>query len=194
MKRFLSVAIVTGLLNCQQAVGQDWADTDPIDEIAAYMDLATGHLGKKVTGEPTQTTQKTVITKLDELIEKLEKECEACRGSGASGANPTRPLADSKIIGGPGGSGDLHAARSEGDDWGRLPPHERDRILQSLTEGFPPHYQRILERYYRRLAEEAPDDESDDSGSRTRSAPRPGTNPAPKPAETSGTTAAEAQK
>ena len=52
--------------------------------------------------------------------------------------------------------GDLLAARKEGKDWGELPPHERDRILQSMTEGFPPHYQRILERYYKRLAQETP--------------------------------------
>ena len=25
-----------------------------------------------------------------------------------------------------------------------------------MTEGFPPHYQRILERYYKRLAQETP--------------------------------------
>jgi hypothetical protein len=74
-------------------------------------------------------------------------------------------LADSVIIGGPGGSGDLHSARDQGDQWGQLPPHQRDRILQSLTEGFPAHYQRILERYYRRLAEEAPD--SDEDGGQT---------------------------
>lgn len=60
------------------------------------------------------------------------------------------------VIGGPGGIGDLHAPRDAEKKWGELPPQERDRILQSMTEGFPAHYQRILERYYRRLAEEKP--------------------------------------
>jgi len=52
--------------------------------------------------------------------------------------------------------GDLHAAQQQGKKWGELPPHERDRITQSINEGFPAHYQRILERYYRRLATEEP--------------------------------------
>ena len=35
-----------------------------------------------------------------------------------------------------------------------------------MTEGFPPHYQRFFERYYRRLAEERPaDDIPDEEGS-----------------------------
>ncbi|HXT58583.1 MAG TPA: hypothetical protein VN699_08105, partial [Pirellulales bacterium] len=50
----------------------------------------------------------------------------------------------------------LHAARKNGKQWGELPPHQRDKIVQSLTEGFPAHYQKILERYYKRLAEEKP--------------------------------------
>jgi hypothetical protein len=31
-----------------------------------------------------------------------------------------------------------------------------------MTEGFPPHYQQLLERYYRRLAEEKPAGEASD--------------------------------
>ncbi len=119
------------------------------------MQVAVGQLTKLDTGKPTQTTQKQIVEKLDALIAKLEQECEACRGSRVN-PNPSKPAADSTIRNGPGGMGDLHAARKEGKNWGELPPHERDRILQSMTEGFPPHYQRILERYYKRLAQENP--------------------------------------
>ena len=62
--------------------------------------------------------------------------------------------------------GDLHAAKSGGKKWGELPPHQRDKILQSLTEGFPAHYQQILERYYKRLAEEKPVDQTDAAAKR----------------------------
>ena len=65
--------------------------------------------------------------------------------------------------------GQLHSTRQQGDKWGQLPAHERDRILQSLTEGFPPHYQNILEAYYKRLAEEKP--KGDDAGAATPSGP-----------------------
>ena len=33
-------------------------------------------------------------------------------------------------------------------------PKERERILQSMNEGFPSHYAKLLERYYTRLADE----------------------------------------
>ena len=126
---------------------------DPLTDIALDMDAVVADLSVQETGPPTQETQSTIVKKLDALIEQLERELQAAAGSG-SGANPQRPLQDSMIIGGPGGMGDLRAPRELGKNWGELPPKERERILQSLTEGFPPHYQRILEHYYRRLAAE----------------------------------------
>ena len=131
----------------------DDAPADPPTKIVGKMSTAVGQLKKLDTGKPTQTTQKEIVASLDELIAQLEKECEACKG--AKPANPTKP-GQSVIRSGPGGMGDLHAARKEGKQWGELPPHERDRILQSMTEGFPAHYQRILERYYKKLATETP--------------------------------------
>lgn len=128
---------------------------DPIGELALNMEEVVIDLSGMTTGEPVQQSQKEIVGKLDKLIADLEKECEQCRG-GAKGPNPSRPMADSNIKGGPGGIGDLHAARKTGKQWAELPPHERDRIVQSMTEGFPAHYQKILERYYKRLAEETP--------------------------------------
>lgn len=133
---------------------------DPLGEIAADMDRVVIELSGTHTGKPTQAAQKKIVGKLDVLIKRLEEEAASGRG-GASGANPNIPLADSKIMGGPGGIGDLHAARKNGKQWGELPPHQREKIVQSLTEGFPAHYQKILERYYKRLAEEKPAAASD---------------------------------
>lgn len=142
------------------------AASNRIEEIADDMYLVSGKLSKQETGKPTQETQKEVINKLDNLIALLEKECEACRGQCAT-ANPTRPLADSQIVGGPGGIGELLSPKQSGRKWGELPPHERDRIMQSLTDGFPAHYQQILERYYKRLAsEEAVVDEGPAAGTK----------------------------
>lgn len=151
-----SIALLAlgALLTCGAARAQDAAG-DPSTEIVGKMQVAVGQLTKLDTGKPTQTTQKQIVDKLDALIAQLEKECENCRGSRVN-PNPSKPAQDSTVRNGPGGSGDLHAARKEGKNWGELPAHERDRILQSMTEGFPPHYQRILERYYKRLAQETP--------------------------------------
>jgi hypothetical protein len=61
---------------------------------------------------------------------------------------------DSRISRGTGGIGTLVNAKEIDKDWGKLSDRERDRILQSMSEGFPPEYRAVLERYYRRLAEE----------------------------------------
>ncbi|MBC7820528.1 MAG: hypothetical protein IAG10_26890 [Planctomycetaceae bacterium] len=114
--------------------------------------MATNHLSKKTTDKQTQKPQEDAVSKLDRLIAELEKERMGL-GNGVN-PNPTIPANASNIRSGPGGMGDLHGAREQGNRWGELPAHERDRILQSLTEGFPVHYQAILEAYYKRLAVE----------------------------------------
>lgn len=152
--RSLMIALSMSLLaSC--ATAQDIDEADPLGDIIADMQVAGGRLNKKLTDKPTQQKQKDAISKLDSIIKLLEQKRQQGNGNG-SGANPEDPLDDSKIVGGPGGSGPLHDAKRNGRGWGTLPAHKREQILQSMTEGFPPHYQRLLERYYARLAEEKP--------------------------------------
>jgi hypothetical protein len=125
----------------------------PITAITGKMTGVAGDLAKTETGPPVQTRQKEIIDDLDELIAALEKECAACR-NGIKRNRPTVPLADSVIRSGTGGIGDLAAPGESQKDWAKLSERERDRILQSMSEGFPPEYRTVLERYYRRLAEE----------------------------------------
>jgi hypothetical protein len=154
-------ALLAFVVLATSSAGAQEEAADPIGELALDMEQVVIDLSGMTTGEPVQDVQKQIVTKLDKLIEELEKESEQQRG-GSSGANPMKPMADSMITGGPGGIGDLHAARKTGKQWADLPPHERDRIVQSMTEGFPAHYQKILERYYKRLAEETPAGTADD--------------------------------
>ena len=127
----------------------------PVSKITHKMTGVAVDLGKTQTGEPVQVKEKAVIQDLDELIAELEKQCQACRG-GIKNPNPSRPMADSMMSSGPGGIGDLVAPGESAKDWAKLSARERDRILQSMSEGFPPEYRLVLERYYRRLAEEKP--------------------------------------
>jgi hypothetical protein len=162
VKRLIAVMVPSVLLAASSYVlAQDTAD-NPIADIAADMTVVVRDLNQLSTGKPTQETQKEIVSKLDELIAQLEKECAACK-AGAKSRNPKKPLTDSIVKNGPGGQGDLHAPRNNGKKFGELPPHQRDKILQSQTEGFPSHYQQILERYYKRLAEERPAGESEAS-------------------------------
>lgn len=152
----LALAIV--IAGAGWAAAQDDFELTPLDGVIVDMQVAGGRLGRFLTDKPTQRKQQDAIDKLDSLIKLLEQRRR--RQGGQASANPDEPLQDSIIKAGPGGSGPLHAADRQGRDWGQLPAHKREEILQSMTEGFPPHYQRLLARYYRRLAEERPSEES----------------------------------
>ncbi|WP_152049487.1 hypothetical protein [Tautonia marina] len=145
--RLLSVACVVGL------AGNDSNAQAPITGIAVKMGRVVRDLEETQTGEPVQNRQQGILQDLDKLIAELEKECAACQ-NGMRRNNPTNPLADSTIGKGTGGIGDQTDPNASQKDWANLSARERDRILQSMSEGFPPEYRTVLERYYRRLAEE----------------------------------------
>ena len=178
----LAAAFLVGVAISARA--QEDATGTPLEDITHDMKVAANHLSKKTTAKPTQLSQEEAVAKLDKLIAELEKERQSM-GSG-SNPNPTRPATASNVRSGPGGSGDLHGTRDQGDRWGELPPHERDRILQSLTEGFPPHYQAILEAYYKRLAVEKRAEDPD-------AAPPPPSKATPKAAPAKPASAAPAR-
>jgi hypothetical protein len=148
----IALAAIIFLSVTTSSRAQEDATGTPLEDITHDMKVSANHLSKKTTDKPAQLPQEEAVAKLDKLIAELEKERQQM-GSGAN-PNPTRPATASNVRSGPGGMGDLHGTRDQGDRWGELPAHERDRILQSLTEGFPPHYQAILESYYKRLAVE----------------------------------------
>jgi hypothetical protein len=146
--RALSAAAAASWLFCGAASAQT-----SITAISFKMAGVVDDLAKTETGGSVQTRQKRIVRDLDELIAALEKECQACRG-GVKRNNPSRPMADSMIRSGTGGVGPLVEPGKSEKDWAKLSDRERDRILQSMSEGFPPEYRTVLERYYRRLAEE----------------------------------------
>lgn len=150
--RQLTLASMAIWLMSTSLLAQDEQAVNPLDEVTREMKVASGHLAKTSTDKPTQKSQEDAVAKLDKLILELEEKKKR-RGTG-EGGDPSNPAEESKVRQGPGGMGDLRPTRSQGDRWGELPAHERDRILQSLTEGFPPHYQAVLEAYYKRLAVE----------------------------------------
>ena len=149
----------------------------PVSKITYKMTGVARDLGKTQTGEPVQVKEKAVISDLDELIAELEKQCAACK-NGVKRNNPSRPLPDSVIRSGTGGIGDLVAPGESAKDWAKLSGRERDRILQSMSEGFPPEYRLVLERYYRRLAEEKA---APSSGETPQAQPKAGEPKAEKP-------------
>jgi hypothetical protein len=157
MKRSLCVLGTAALMSCLPSASFAKGPTTPssppsMSGISYKMSGVAGDLAKKETGEPVQNQEKRIVRDLDELIAALEKECQNCKGNKASN-KPTKP-AQFGMHGGTGGIGDLVDPSESAKDWAKLSARERDRILQSMSEGFPPEYRTVLERYYRRLAEE----------------------------------------
>jgi len=153
--RILAVTAMTSCLLGSVTFGKPTKPSapKPITSISEEMTGVAGDLAKTQTGEPVQTQEKTIVHDLDVLIAELEKQCANCKG-GIKKNKPSSPMMDSMIRSGTGGMGDLADPSVSNKDWAKLSGRERDRILQSMSEGFPPEYRTVLERYYRRLAEE----------------------------------------
>lgn len=151
MTRTLFAIAASGVMVCLGSTRADAQTT--MAAISTKMTGVSAELAKTDTGPPVQERQKTIVRDLDELIAALEEQCQACR-NGIKRNNPRDGLPDSVIRRGTGGIGDLVDPRQSEKDWANLSSRERDRILQSMSEGFPPEYRQVLERYYRRLAEE----------------------------------------
>jgi len=158
MRRNLQILAVTAIMMCLLGTVSFGKPTKksgpkPIPAISEEMTGVAGDLAKTQTGEPVQTQEKTIVHDLDVLIAELEKQCANCKG-GIKKNNPRGGMNDSMISRGTGGIGDLVDPSESNKDWAKLSGRERDRILQSMSEGFPPEYRTVLERYYRRLADE----------------------------------------
>ena len=131
---------------------EGWLE-DPLRFIGTDMSHCVGELTAFKTDKPVQQVQTKVVTRLDAVIKMLEKECNGAGGSGGG-----KPLGRSVIAKGPGGEGDMHDPKQGEKEWASLPPKQREQILQSRTEGFPPGFEAILQSYYERLAQEQLED------------------------------------
>lgn len=134
------------------------ASRHQLDPVARLMDRIQIRLGHARAGTRVRKDESDVIKHLDELIDQIEKQLQASQsaaqaGSGSS-STPSNPAQDS-FRAGPQGVGDVTPRDlSPGGDWGNLPPKERERALQQLSKDFPSHYRDIVERYFRKLAQE----------------------------------------
>jgi len=135
-----------------------------LGEVATVMDHVADRLHVGDAGAPVRERQQQVVAMLDRLIEQQQQQ-EQQRGAGGRQAragqpppqqSPQAPRQESSAPEGAGSVGELHAVppADPGASWGRLPPAERDRILQSIRERFPSRYRQLVEQYYRALADE----------------------------------------
>jgi hypothetical protein len=128
-----------------------------------------------VTSQKTQRVQQQVIEDLERLIEEMKKQCQGGQGQSKSapksGAKPgSKGRAGNGENAGASQPAKESAERPEGKTsdreelarlqrmlkqvWGHLPAKIRDQMQSGAIEEFLPKYERLIEEYYSRLAEE----------------------------------------
>lgn len=144
-------------------------ETGGLDEVATVMQYVADRLKTADASQRVRSRQEEVLALLDKLIKDEEDKEQQQKGGGGSASKkkpsgkkdakndkPMKPRDDSETPTGAGEIGDLHAAPKvdPGEAWGKLPPTEREKILQSLRDRFPSRYRQLVEQYYRSLAEQ----------------------------------------
>ncbi len=152
---------------------------NPLLAVSREMRKVEGLIGRSECGPPTQQLQGRIVAELAELIQAARKRC----GQGSSvqpaaakagprpqteppkekpGAGQAKPGSQPAAVANPQAQG----TRSErlsmeqvisvlSQAWGSLPKRERQQMLQlTPPEEFLPKYERLIEDYFKRLAEE----------------------------------------
>lgn len=136
-----------------------------LGEVASMMTYLADRLAARDVGDKVKSRQADVLALLDKLIDQTQQQEQQARSqsqaqggarSGQAPSDPQQPKTESSAPEGAGRIGDLGAMpkTSPAEMWGKLPPAERERILQSLRERYPSRYRELVEQYYRSLAEE----------------------------------------
>ncbi|MGI8979125.1 MAG: hypothetical protein ACR2FY_07865 [Pirellulaceae bacterium] len=142
---------------------------NPLIRIGQKMRSSQERIAGKDTSAETQTGQKEILSELAKLIEQTKKQCNA-GGNGKPGSDKSSAQAGA-------GTGDARPGQaSEANDrvgksqrentetadvkdvlrriWGHLPEKVREQMQAQLSEQFLPKYEKLIEEYYKRLAEE----------------------------------------
>lgn len=133
-------------------------ESKPLPTVVRRMRDVERRLALSQPGEETVERQQKILDVIDELLEELEeqrKQQQAAQAGGAGDSSPNNPAEESRPseLKGPG---EVDRKRLvAGDAWGALPPAERERLTQSITRDFPPHYRGLVEDYFKTLAAEA---------------------------------------
>ncbi len=129
-------------------------EKDSLDEVARLMSDIQRRLKLGRAGTRVRKEEDDVIAKLDKMIEELEKQQQQQQssGQGSGNLNPSSPAQDSSDLGGSGPGNVDRRNHGDAEDWGSLPPKERQKALQQISKELPAHYREVIEEYFRKLA------------------------------------------
>lgn len=138
-----------------------------LDEAAEMMHYVADRLRVVDTRRRTREKQQEILDLLDQLIQEQEAQDQQQQSSSRQSQQQQRPRPmDAPQSPKDQSDAPLQTSRDDipvqnevdqanpGEVWGKLPPKERERILQVLRERFPSRYRQLVEQYYRSLAEQ----------------------------------------
>ena len=148
--------------------------SDPLARIGGRMRTAKELIDRHNTSTQTQQLQEEILNDLSALIAKLQSQQMQPSGDQSNNqGGKSRPgagdgSADGQVDQGPEKSTDrvgkadttLTALQRQQEllrrmNWGSLPDRLRDQVRSTRVEQFLPKYARLIEQYYKRLAEES---------------------------------------
>jgi hypothetical protein len=122
------------------------------EKISRQMNDVRRRLGQGRTDDSTQEAEEGVLQSLEKLIERLEQAQRQKQEQGNASGRPGTPPEDAGrfALKGPGNAD--RRDFSQGENWGDLPPKDREEALLKIDKEFPPHYREIIEQYFREMA------------------------------------------
>ena len=143
------------------------APENPLVEIGRQMRAVEQKIVQRDTSDQTQAKQADIVAALEKLIQQAKKQGgsgnknASGRGTGKAGAGdgqatPGAPQESTDRV------GKAQTDASQTTDvrnvlariWGHLPEKMRDDMQNALGDQFLPKYEKLIEEYYQRLAEE----------------------------------------
>ncbi|MEX2173402.1 MAG: hypothetical protein WD872_03515 [Pirellulaceae bacterium] len=150
-------------------IGQPSDATHPLALVGEQMRAAQQRIAGRDTSPETQQLQQKIADDLAALVEQAKRQAAAGKpgkgsGQGSQAAStggdplPAPPNeSTNRLEEGTKQQPETADVRSLIDRfWGHLPDKARDQMQSSLTEQFLPKYERLIEDYYQRLAEDHP--------------------------------------
>lgn len=140
-----------------------------IGDVRDIMNYARRKLSNKRVDDDLVEKQERAVALLNTLIEEAENQEQQQNGDGegggggsdgggdSQGQNPGGGANRSTKPSGDGATGELRRLRAKpGEAWGKMPPRDREKVLQTLQRRFPSQYRELLEQYYEQLAKDTP--------------------------------------
>ena len=139
-----------------------------LGDVRDLMALAGRRMRRGDAGDDVLKPQEDAVAMLNKLIDEAKEQENSKSNSsgggssskskqgGAKGSTPSGGATRSTLPGGESREGELRKTRARpGAEWGKMPPKQREQILQSLQREFPGRYRELLEQYYESLAKDA---------------------------------------